>query len=104
MNNSQTTRIELIIAIANYYKHRDLPTKLHPNTIKPLDDLSIEYKEMFDEQNDIYSHIIGSCSPVFKGLSLLSELWDFNDLINIVSDWRENMWLYEEELSTLQVE
>jgi len=104
VNDSQTTRIELIIAIANYYKHRDSPSKLHPKTVRPLDDLNIVYKEIYDEQNDIYSHKIGSCSPVFEGLSLLSELWDFNDLINIVSDWRENMWLNEEKSPTLQVE
>ncbi|ADQ78775.1 hypothetical protein Palpr_0619 [Paludibacter propionicigenes WB4] len=104
VNNSQTTRIELIIAIANYYKHRDSPSKLRSNTIKPLNDLKIAYKEIYDEQNEIYSHIVGSCSPVFEGLSLLSELWDFNDLINIVSDWRENMWLNEEKSPTLQVE
>ena len=41
--NSQTTRIELIIALANYYKHRDLPTKLHKFTTNPLVDLKIEY-------------------------------------------------------------
>lgn len=40
---------------------------------------------------------VGSCSPVFSGFSLLSEFWDFKDLINIVSEWRENMWLNEEK-------
>lgn len=97
VSNSQTTRIELIIAIANYYKHRDLPTKLHPNTTKPLEDLKIEYKEIYDEKDEKYYHIIGSCSPVFNGFSLLSEPWSFNDLIDIATDWRENMWLKEEE-------
>jgi hypothetical protein len=28
INNTETTRIHLIIALANYYKHRDLPQKL----------------------------------------------------------------------------
>jgi len=102
VNNSNTTRVELIIAIANYYKHRDLPTKLHPNTVKPFDDLNIKYKETYDEQSDKNHHIVGSCSPVYNGFSLLSELWNFNDLIDIVTDWRENIWLIEEELTKLQ--
>ena len=103
VNNSQTTRIELITAIANYYKHRDLPTKLHPNTIKPFDDLNIKYEETYDEQSDKHNYIAGSRSPVFNGFSILSELWNFNDLIDIVTDWRENMWINEEKLSTVQV-
>ncbi len=36
INNSKTTRIELIIAMANYYKHRDLPEKLYEHTAKHL--------------------------------------------------------------------
>jgi hypothetical protein len=98
INNSQTTRIELIIALANYYKHRDLPTDLRDSTTKFLNDLKIEFKEIYDIQNSKYFHKIGSNSPVFNGFSLLSELWNFNDLINIVSDWRENMWLNEENI------
>ncbi len=96
INNSKTTRIELIIAIANYYKHRDLPNELHKGTAFSLDNLDIEYKEIYDMVNGKYFHKLGSCSPVFSGLSLLSESWDLNDLINIVSSWRENLWLTEE--------
>jgi hypothetical protein len=101
INNSQTTRIELIIAVANYYKHRDLPTQLHPNTVKPLEDLNIEYKEVYDIQDERCFHISGSCSPVFTGFSILSEFWSFNDLIEIVTDWRENMWQKEDEIIRL---
>ena len=96
VNNSKTTRIELIIAIANYYKHRDLPNELQSQTIKPLNDLKIEFKEIFEDGK--FFHKRGSSSPVFEGLSLLSESWEFNDLINIVSEWRENMWLIEEKI------
>jgi len=104
VNNTQTTRIELIIAIANYYKHRDLPTKLSKYTVKPFDDLKIKYKETYDEQSDKNYHIVGSCSPVFNGFDMLSKLWNFNDLIDIVSEWRENMWVNEEGLSTARVD
>jgi hypothetical protein len=96
--DSKTTRIELIIAIANYYKHRDLPTKLHENTSKTLDNLNIDYNEIFDTQSHEYFHKVGAGSPIFYGFSLLSEKWSFNDLISIISEWRENMWLNEEKI------
>jgi hypothetical protein len=35
---------------------------------------------------------MGADSPIFNGLSLLSEGWELNDLIEIVSEWRENLW------------
>ena len=98
IGNTQTSRIELIIAIANYYKHRDSPTTLHENTSKIFDNLNINFKYVYDAEGDKYFHEIGSNSPVFTGFSVLSELWNFDDLINIVSEWRENMWLNKEEL------
>jgi len=97
INNYQITRIELIITVANYYKHRDLPPELHKNTAKILDELDIKFKEIYDEENFKYFHSEGSGSPVYSGLSLLSENWNFEDLINIVSEWRENLWLTEEK-------
>jgi hypothetical protein len=97
LENSKTTRIELIITIANYYKHRDLPSELHKYTIKPLEDLNIEYKEIYDIENNKFFHKMGASSPVFNGFSLLSEKWNFNDLIKIVEEWRENLWNEEEK-------
>lgn len=96
LNNSNTTRIELIIAIANFYKHRDSPDDLQKNTIKPLEDLDISFKQIFTNDNTFF-HKIGSDSPVFSGFALLSEFWNLNDLIKIVSEWRENLWLNEIE-------
>lgn len=96
IEESQITRIELIITIANYYKHRDLPPELHKNTAKILGDLNIKYREVYDEQNTEYFHTMDAGSPVFSGLDMLSENWDFIDLINIVSEWRENLWINEE--------
>jgi len=100
LNNSKTTRIQLIISIANYYKHRDLPTELDKYTVNPLIDLNIEYKDIFDSKKNEYFHKVGSNSPVFEGFNILSEKWNFNDLINIVSEWRENLWEKEEKEST----
>jgi len=97
---SQITRIQLIIALANFYKHRDLSEVLRKNTSDPFKDLNIKYIEhsFTDELHKVkYSHSVGASSPVFTGFSLLSELWDFNDLIKIATEWRENMWSIEEK-------
>lgn len=91
--NTKTTRIELIITLANYYKHRDLPTELHKFTSNPLLDLKLGYKNYYDIDNNKYFHKMGADSPIFNGLSLLSEQWEFKDLITIVSEWRENLWI-----------
>jgi hypothetical protein len=95
--NSETTRIELIIALANYYKHRDLPTELHKYTTNPLDNLGIDYKHIYDIENNKYFHKMGADSPIFNGLSILSKKWNYNDLVEIVSEWRENLWKIETE-------
>lgn len=95
--NSKTTRIELIIALANYYKHRDLPTELHKYTTNPLLDLGIEYKQVYDIENNKYFHKMGADSPIFNGLTILSKNWNFNNLTEIISEWRENLWNLETE-------
>ncbi len=102
IGHSNTTRIELIISIANYYKHRDLPDEIHKNTSKPFNDLGIEYKEFFSKKNNKHYNKIGSESPVFTGLSILSEEWDLNELIIIVSKWRENLWIEKEKNDNLK--
>ena len=94
---SNTTRIELIISIANFYKHRDLPSELKEHTTKHFKNLNIDYKYkiIVNEKDEFWFHKSGSSSPVYKGFSLLSEKWDFNDLIEIVRCWRENLWREE---------
>ena len=104
IENSQTTRIELIVTIANYYKHRDLPPDLHKHTVSIFNDLNIEFRCLYDEQNFQYFHSMGASSPVFSGLSMLSENWDLQNLIDIVSEWRENLWLNEEKEIKLKYE
>jgi hypothetical protein len=96
IENTQSTKIQLIVSIANYYKHRDLPSVLHKYTSNTLNDLGIEYKYFCDEQNDEYFHEVGSNSPVFTGFTKLSDSWNFNDVIDAISLWRENMWEIEE--------
>jgi len=31
----------------------------------------------------------------FEGLNILSEDWEFKDLIKIVTEWRDNLWNHE---------
>ncbi|UPT69960.1 MAG: hypothetical protein M0D53_12570 [Flavobacterium sp. JAD_PAG50586_2] len=98
--DSSIPRVRLINEISNYYKHRDSPTKLSLNTTNTFDELSIKYiqfEDMDDKQNKIYSYKIGADSPVFNGFGFLSDNWEFNDLIDIVSEWREDMWIQEEK-------
>ncbi|MGJ1322490.1 hypothetical protein ACR780_07370 [Sphingobacterium faecium] len=93
IENTDYTKVQLIISIANYYKHRDLPTTLRENTLAIFNDLKINYKIDSSREGNFY--MSGSDSPIFTGLSILSENWDFNELVDIVSLWRENMWQIE---------
>jgi len=81
-NNSRRTKIELIIAVANYFKHRDHPKELRGETSKILTDFNIQ----FDKNVDIIN------SPIFKAIGLLSKNWEVNDLIEIVVNWRNKLW------------
>lgn len=76
------TDIELIIGVANYFKHRDDSGDLNPGTEKILKDLNLQ----FEEDTDITD------SPIFKGLELLSEKWKLTDVVELMRDWRENLW------------
>lgn len=79
------TDIELIISIANYFKHRDHPKNLTRETSKILNDFNLQ----FDKDVDITN------SPIFKGLEILSEDWDLQVGVKIVERWREKLWVIE---------
>lgn len=73
-------QIELIVHLANYYKHRN--DNLNERTEKGL----VEFKLLpIDEEDQLEN------SPIFKGLELLSPNWDLNMLVDIVSNWREKL-------------
>lgn len=79
------TNIELIISIANYFKHRDHPSNLIGETPKILRDFNLQFDKDVDIEN----------SPIFKGLELLSEIGDLETVINMVKNWREKLWTAE---------
>ena len=83
INETGRTDIELIISIANYFKHKDHPKNLYGETPKILNDFNLP----FGKEIDIVD------SPIYKGLEILSKSWDLDIIINASEKWRENLWL-----------
>lgn len=77
----ESTQIELIIGLANYYKHRDHPTSLHKHTEETLNSFQLYFCE---EQER---------STILKGLELLSSDWELSKIIPIVKNWRDELWI-----------
>jgi hypothetical protein len=82
LNNTKRTDIELIIGLANYFKHRDDHGNLFRTTTKILSDVNLK----FDKEIDITS------SPIIRGFDLISKNWDLMILIKIVKQWRIKLW------------
>lgn len=80
--NRKRTEIELIIAVANYYKHRDDSGTLHKGISNVLKDLELEYINIIEPEK----------LPVIKGIDLLSDSWNLKDITKKVTDWRESLW------------
>lgn len=80
------TDIELIISIANYFKHRDHPQSLNGETPKILSDFNFQ----FDKDVNLTD------SPIFKGLEIFSKNWELEIIIKAVEKWRERLWVIEE--------
>lgn len=80
--NYSRSKVELIIGLANYCKHKDDDGPLFPGTHELL--------ESFDLATSKDADIIHS-SPIFEGLTLLNDSWDLFEIINIIKDWRANL-------------
>jgi hypothetical protein len=80
------TDIELIISLANYFKHRDHPQNLTGETPKILNDFNLQYDKTLDIAN----------SPIFKGLEILTKDWNLDVVIKVAESWREKLWSKEE--------
>lgn len=80
--NNKRTEIELIIALANYFKHRDDERPLHKGTETVLQDLELEYIDIIEPER----------LPILMGVDILSESWSLKDITNIVTAWRESLW------------
>src|SRR5690554_1111336 len=75
----ERSNIELIIALANYIKHKD-ESKLHKGTQSILDAFNLEPSSIIEE------------SPIFGGLSILDEKWDIFKVYEMVTEWRKDLF------------
>lgn len=81
-NGERKSKIELIIALANYFKHKD-EDELRKATRETLEYFDLNPSKNLD---------LGE-SPIFKGMSILSEEWDLFEMLKIVEEWREELWI-----------
>jgi len=79
--SSNRSKIELIIALSNYAKHKEegIP---HKGTKDILDHFELTYIDVTYLDK----------SPIFQGITLLNEEWNLFQIKNIVTDWREYLW------------
>lgn len=82
--NEKRTEIELIVALANYAKHKD-EEKLHKHTKEPIIDFGL-IKD--DKPCDFL---------LLEGLSLLDKNSDLILVKEKVKTWREYLWLKHDE-------
>ncbi len=81
LKEGNRSRIELIIGLANYAKHKDEGTP-HKGTKDILDHFNLKYEDVTYLDK----------SPIFQGLTLLNEDWDLLQVKTFVTDWRELLW------------
>jgi hypothetical protein len=81
LKEGNRSRIELIIGLANYAKHKDEGTP-HKGTKDILDHFNLNYEDVTYLDK----------SPIFQGLTLLNEDWDLLQVKTFVTDWRELLW------------
>ncbi len=79
-DNYSKSRIELIIGLANYSKHKDEGTP-YKGTKEILDYFKLNYENIsfLDE------------SPVFQGLPILDKDWDLLKIRDLVTEWRKSL-------------
>jgi hypothetical protein len=73
----------LIIGLANYSKHKDDNRDLHSGTKEIL--------ESFGLTTNCESKLDNS--PILSGLRILSNKFELHEVVKIVTNWRENLWL-----------
>lgn len=75
----ERTQIELIIGLANYYKHKD--SKFHNGTVEILKSFNLDHNS---------ENVIDN-SPIFEGLEILNNEWNLFEIKKIVTDYRKNL-------------
>ncbi|NOU46150.1 MAG: hypothetical protein HOO86_03710 [Bacteroidales bacterium] len=80
-NSNEKSKIELIIGLANYIKHKEEGVT-YKGTKEILDYFKLDYENVFYLDS----------SPIFQGLTLLNEDWDLFKIKDYVTEWREFIW------------
>lgn len=80
----EKSKIELIIGLANYIKHKD-ESKLHSGTQQILDCFDLKNTNEITE------------SAIFGGLDLLSKDWNLFEILKIIESWREELFKHFEK-------
>lgn len=73
--------IELVIALANYIKHKE-EAPLHKGTREIL----IAFRLNVSDDVDITE------SPIFEGIDLLSSKWCLSEIMTMIESWRKSLW------------
>ncbi|MBK7174823.1 MAG: hypothetical protein IPH84_16685, partial [Bacteroidales bacterium] len=81
INGFEKSGIELIIGLANFYKHKE-DTEIHSITKLTLESFELEINKDYEIEN----------SPIIKGILLLDKDQDLNNIIKLVKSWRDNLW------------
>ncbi|MFT6844076.1 MAG: hypothetical protein ACJAUV_000247 [Flavobacteriales bacterium] len=80
-NKGKKSKIELIIGLANYAKHKD-EGKPHKGTKNILDHFKLNYNNITFLDK----------SPIFQGITLLNSDRNLIQITNFVAAWREDIW------------
>ncbi len=81
VNGFSKTKIELIIGLANYIKHKD-EQELHKGTREILESFGMNLSIDIEVEK----------SPIYLGLSILDEKWNLFAIRDSVKNWREKLW------------
>ena len=84
--------IELIIGLANYIKHKEEDGPLHKKTAEILKSFGLDVSKEAD---------IVDSSPIFEGLTILTDNWNLYDIESIVTSWRANLFTNTNEKNWL---
>ncbi len=74
--------IELIIGLANYSKHKEDDGLLHEGTADILNSFGLDTSKEIDIDS----------SPIFEGLTILTENWNLFEIEALVKNWRTNLF------------
>lgn len=96
-----TTQIQLIIHLANYFKHRDDNTTLHKHTLECLKNVEL-IDESLSKETELENRkeMRFDDDIVVEGISKISSLeYPMQNLLDVVEKWREGIWkqFYDEE-------